>query len=117
VPALISKRRAFQKPAFKEHGARRQPGDAHTVPSFCRSNTISQATYRRMKNAGKGPREMEVFGRVVITEQAEQDWRLERERETAEKRGAQARREADPGVDSEEEEEKGEETGEEEKPP
>jgi hypothetical protein len=32
-----------------------------------------------LKNAGKGPREMKVGKRVLITPEAEADWRRERE--------------------------------------
>ena len=38
----------------------------------------------------KGPREIELDGRVIITPEAERDWRLEQERETAERRARKA---------------------------
>lgn len=61
----------------------RQPNDLHTVPSFCEANMISISTYYALKRAGKGPREMKVNKRVLITPQAESDWRAEREAEAA----------------------------------
>jgi hypothetical protein len=39
---------------------------------------------------GKGPREIELDGRIIITPEAESDWRREREAETAEKRAIKA---------------------------
>jgi len=74
--------------AFKRHAARRRPGDAHNIPSFCLSNNISPSKYRALKRAGKGPREIELNKRIIITPEAEADWRREREAETAAKREA-----------------------------
>jgi hypothetical protein len=71
---------------FKRHSKRRKPGDVHTIPSFCISNAISESTYHKLKRQGRGPREIEIDGRILITEEAEHDWRLEQERETAERR-------------------------------
>ena len=68
--------------AFRHHSKRRRPGDAHTIPSFCESNAISQSKYYALKRKGKGAREIELDGRVIITPEAEQDWRREREAET-----------------------------------
>jgi len=59
----------------------RQPNDVHDVPSFCRSNGISVSTYYALKRQGKGPREMHVRKRVLITPEAEADWRLAREKD------------------------------------
>ena len=57
----------------------RQPNDVHDVASFCHSNGISISTYYALKRKGKGPREMQVNKRVLITPEAEAEWRRERE--------------------------------------
>jgi hypothetical protein len=72
--------------AFRRHSKHRKPGDVHTIPSFCTSNAISESTYYKLKRQGRGPREIEIDGRVLITEEAERDWRLAREAETVEQR-------------------------------
>jgi hypothetical protein len=61
----------------------RQPNDVHDIPSFCRANGISVSTYYALKRAHKHPREMKVNKRILITPQAEADWRAEREAEGA----------------------------------
>jgi hypothetical protein len=85
------KRRASkQRTAFRNHARRRKPGDAHTIPSFCRGNAISESTYYALKRRGLQPREIEIDGRVIITPEAEADWRREREAATMEKRQREA---------------------------
>ena len=74
--------------AFRRHSQRRKPGDAHTIPSFCVSNAISESLYFELKRKGKGPREIELENRIIITPDAERDWRREREAETMAKRRA-----------------------------
>ena len=76
------KRTAFRKWSKR----RRKPGDAHTIPSFCESNAISESQYYTLKRQGRGPREIELNKRIIITEQAEADWRVQREAETTAKR-------------------------------
>jgi hypothetical protein len=75
-----------KRTAFRRHSRRRKPGDAHTIPSFCESNAISESLYFELKRKGKGPREIELENRIIITEDAERDWRRAREAETAERR-------------------------------
>jgi len=58
---------------------RRDPNDVHSVQSFCEANNISVSTYYALKRAGKGPREMKVNKRILISPEAEADWRRERE--------------------------------------
>jgi hypothetical protein len=58
----------------------REPGDMHTVESFCQANRISIGTYYALKRAGKGPRETRISPRrILISPEAEQDWRRARE--------------------------------------
>jgi hypothetical protein len=78
--------RKRKRPAFRAHSKRRKPGDAHTIPSFCKSNAISESEYYKLKRQGKQPREIELDKRVIITPEAEADWRREREAETMAKR-------------------------------
>jgi hypothetical protein len=65
----------------KRRGRRieRQPDDVHSIASFCQSNGISITTYFVLKRQGKGPREMKVGKLVLITPEAEKDWRKARE--------------------------------------
>jgi hypothetical protein len=61
----------------------RQPGDMHTIESFCESNRISISTYYSLRRQGKGPRETRVSERrITISPEAEADWRREREAAT-----------------------------------
>src|SRR5262245_28266381 len=74
--------------AFRRRSKHRKPGDAHTIPSFCESNAISESKYYDLKRKGKGPREIDLGDRIIITPEAERDWRAEREAETVAKRRA-----------------------------
>ena len=79
-------RKKKKRTAFRQWSKHRRPGDAHTRPSFCASNKISESFYFKLKRQGKGPREIELDGRIIITPEAERDWRAEREAETMAKR-------------------------------
>jgi hypothetical protein len=80
--------------AFKTRSEKRGPNDAHTILSFCKSNAISESLFYSLKRQGKGPREIDLGGRILITREAEADWRREREAETLRKRKAASRRPA-----------------------
>jgi hypothetical protein len=91
----MSPRKKERRPSFSAHARRRKPGDAHTIPSFCASNAISLAHYYKLKRQGKGPREIVLDKRVIISPEAEADWRREREAETmARRQQAEARKAA-----------------------
>jgi hypothetical protein len=49
---------------------------AKRIPEFCKAYGCSESTYRRMRAAGLGPREIRFPGTslIVITPQAEADW-------------------------------------------
>ena len=79
-----------KRTTFRRRSKHRKPGDAHTIPSFCESNAISESKYFDLKRKGKGPREIELDGRTIITPEAERDWRIEREAETMAKREREA---------------------------
>ena len=84
----MSPRSKKRRLTFRERSKNRRPGDAHTRLSFCASNHISESLYFSLKRQGRGPREIELDGRIIITPEAERDWRLEREAETVAKRRA-----------------------------
>ena len=48
-----------------------------TIAEFCERNRISHTTYFALRHQKKGPREMRVLGKVLITPEAEADWRRE----------------------------------------
>src|SRR5262249_58650153 len=84
------KRKFKKRSAFRRH-KRRTPNAARTRLTFCENNAISESLYFELKRKGKGPREIELHGRIIITPEAERDWRAEREAETAERRGPPGR--------------------------
>lgn len=59
----------------------RGPNDALTIPDFCETNRISVTTYFAIKKAGKGPTEMKVGKRRLISPDAMETWRRAREAE------------------------------------
>ena len=58
-------------------------GQALSISQFCARNNISRSFFYKLKKRRKAPRIMDVDGRQLISPEAERDWRLERERETA----------------------------------
>jgi excisionase family DNA binding protein len=53
--------------------------DAYTIPQFCERHGISRSgLYNALKN-GEGPRVMKVGNRVLISREAAEAWRRERE--------------------------------------
>ncbi len=50
--------------------------DAYSIEEFCRRNSISRGTFYNMREAGSGPREKRAMGRVLITKESAQEWRL-----------------------------------------
>lgn len=78
--------RKFKKrTAFRRH-KRRTSNAAHTRLTFCENNAISESKYFDLKRKGKAPREIDLGDRIIITPEAEADWRREREAETEAKR-------------------------------
>ena len=57
--------------------------DADTIASFCRRNRISQSFYFKLRAAGRGPREMRLERKVLITREAGREWRRQREADVA----------------------------------
>src|SRR5882757_1301246 len=56
--------------------------DAYSVPEFCRRHNISNGTYYRLRIEGLGPKEARALGRVLITKEAAEAFRLKDEETT-----------------------------------
>lgn len=52
---------------------------ASSIEEFCRRHSISKAHYFNLQKRGQGPRVMRVGARVLITPEAEAEWRKARE--------------------------------------
>jgi hypothetical protein len=53
---------------------------AFSIPQFCaRNGDLSEGFYRKMRKLGLGPRETRILDRVIITVEAETEWRRARE--------------------------------------
>ena len=61
-----------------------------TIKEFCINNGIKPTTYFALKKEGRGPREMRVGGKVMISPEAEIDWRREMENPTEKQRASDA---------------------------
>lgn len=59
------------------------PRLAMNIPEFCEAFRISEDFYFKLKRQGQGPREMKVGKRTLISVEAANEWRIERERATA----------------------------------
>ena len=57
--------------------------DAYSIPEHCRRHGISVSFYFKEKAAGRGPREMHIGTRVLISKEAAAEWRREREQVAA----------------------------------
>jgi predicted DNA-binding transcriptional regulator AlpA len=61
----------------------RQPNDAYSIDQFCAANGISVSTFYALRRDGQAPRMMKIGGRFLITPQAMEDWRRQREADAA----------------------------------
>ena len=57
--------------------------EAYSIANFCTAHDISRASYYNMRTDGKAPREMRVGSRVLISREAAEAWRRQREDEAA----------------------------------
>ena len=57
--------------------------DAYSIALFCARHGISERFYFKLKAAGRGPAEMQLGNRVLISREAAARWRAEREAESA----------------------------------
>lgn len=79
-----------RREAFQRRANSWKPGMMHSIPSFCQNNNISESLYFSLKRRGLAPRETVLAGRIVISPEAEADWRREREAETQAERARNA---------------------------
>ena len=59
------------------------PKDCYDVNEFCVRHGISRATLYNLWNDGRGPRRMKVGSRTLISREAAEEWRREREIDAA----------------------------------
>ena len=57
--------------------------DAYSIALFCARHGISERFYFKLKAAGRGPAEMQLGNRVLISREAAACWRAEREADSA----------------------------------
>jgi predicted DNA-binding transcriptional regulator AlpA len=53
--------------------------DAYSIPEFCRRHGFSQSFFFKLQATGSGPRVMRVGARSLISKEAAQAWRRQRE--------------------------------------
>lgn len=56
---------------------------AYSIMEFCQMHGISRSYYFLIRRDGRGPRELRLGRRVLITRDAAADWRITHEREAA----------------------------------
>jgi hypothetical protein len=59
------------------------PTAVFSIRSFCIAHGISEAFYFKLREQGKGPRELRLGSRVFVSFESAQRWRIEREIATA----------------------------------
>ena len=59
------------------------PIAAYSIAEFCAAHRLSQSMYFKIRNRGLGPAEMSIGRRRLISFEAAEAWRRERERGTA----------------------------------
>lgn len=67
-----------KKPHERRQRPPRQPGDLHTIETFCAANQMSMSFYYTLRHLGKGPKEIKIGKRIFITPEAEAEWRRDR---------------------------------------
>jgi hypothetical protein len=55
----------------------------YTILDFCRAFRLSRTGFYKLRVSGRGPRTMNLGGKVLITKQAATDWVREREAASA----------------------------------
>jgi hypothetical protein len=74
-----------QKPRVTADRAKRRPGPppvlaaAYSIREFCAAHRLSESMYFKLRNQGLGPDEMSVGSRRIISFEAAERWRRERE--------------------------------------
>jgi len=52
---------------------------AQSVNDFCKANSISRSMFYKLRRQGEAPRIMKVGRRTLVTAEAAQEWRIQRE--------------------------------------
>jgi predicted DNA-binding transcriptional regulator AlpA len=52
---------------------------AYTIPEWCEANRVSRGSFYNLKKAGQAPRTYNVGTRVLISAEADAEWRKDRE--------------------------------------
>lgn len=87
-PAAAGKKRKtdgsldLSHPAVSNRKPRARPSAppaCFSVATFCSAHFISESFFYKLRNAGLGPREMQVGGRILITFESAAAWRAARE--------------------------------------
>ena len=61
------------------------PRKSFSIPELCARNGISPGLYAKLKKQGKGADEIDLLGRIVITDEAEAEWLRKRAADSAPK--------------------------------
>ena len=65
----------------RKHGPRTAtPSAAYTIQEFCDAYRISTGFYYKLRDSGRGPKEMRLGKRILISVEAAQAWRRAQER-------------------------------------
>ena len=61
-----------------------------TVPEWCKARHLSRSTYHKLKNLGRGPKELEIPGTRIkrITPEADAEWEARMASQRARPRGS-----------------------------
>jgi hypothetical protein len=86
----ISNTKSKKQKRGRRHQARAPPDDpdAYSINEFCHRHMISRGTYNRLRAEGRGPAEIKLRQRVLISREAAAAWRQRMEAETAAARTA-----------------------------
>jgi hypothetical protein len=57
--------------------------DAYSIPEWCRRNGFSPSFFFKLQKKGLGPRVMRVGRRTLVSREANDEWRREREAASA----------------------------------
>ncbi len=57
--------------------------DAYSISTFCRRHGISRSAFYAAIKSGQAPKLMKLGSRVMISREAAEQWRREREQDTA----------------------------------
>ena len=81
LPETRLTKRAVTAPPMRGHPI---PRAAYSIPEFCEAFGIAIRTYFNLRDEGKGPREMRLGRRVLISAESALAWTREREVATTE---------------------------------